>query len=136
MIEQRPYQPGEREEPVELPAEVHRATFEELGAAFQQGEFLRQNEDGSESVVTSYSRYVDPLDPTQVALLTEFRLRAAAGGFKEAFSPLVLPTQSSVHPRRSEAMVFQDNPDRALTLVQFGYERPARQTSPTPPRRR
>ena len=54
----------------------------------------------------------------------EFRLRAAASGYREAFAPLVLPTQSNFAPGHSEAVRSPDQPHRALTFVQFGYEKP------------
>jgi hypothetical protein len=104
--------------------EVHRQRFEELAGAFDRGEFDRLNEDGSVTKIVSYERHIDPLDRKDLALVRDFRLRAAASGYREAFSPLVLPTQSSFDPRQSEAMRSQDRPHRALTFVQFGYEKP------------
>src|SRR3954454_1254820 len=105
--------------------EVHRARFEELAGAFNRGEFDRRNEDGSVTKIVSYERHIDPLDRKDLALVREFRLRAGASGYREAFSPLVLPTQSSFGPGESEAMSSPDHPHRALTFVQFGYEKPA-----------
>jgi hypothetical protein len=104
--------------------EVHRERFEELAAAFHRGEFDRLNEDGSVTKIVSYERHIDPLDRKDLALVGEFRLRAAASGYREAFSPLILPTQSSFDPRESEAVRSPGKPHRALTFVQFGYEKP------------
>jgi len=104
--------------------EVHRARFEELARLFHPGEFDRLNEDGSATKVVSYERHIDPLDRGDLSLIREFRLRAAACGLREAFSPLVLPTQSSFDPRHSEAVRSPDQPHRAMTFVQFGYEKP------------
>ena len=115
-----------REVPVPiLDPEGHRARFEELGQLFEQGEFARLNEDGSVTRVVSYQRYVDPLDKAQMTSLTDFRLNAAAAGTREAFAPLVLPMQSALDPRHTEAVAFADQPHRALTFVQLGYEKPA-----------
>jgi hypothetical protein len=110
--------------------EVHRRRFEELAGAFHRGEFDRLNEDGSVTKIVSYERHIDPLDRKDLALVGEFRLRAAAFGYHEAFSPLILPTQSSFDPRESEAVRSPDRPHRALTFVQFGYEKP-RATKPS-----
>jgi hypothetical protein len=115
---------GERPGPVISP-EVHRRRFEELAGAFHRGEFDRLNEDGSVTKIVSYERHIDALDRKDLSLLGEFRLRAAAAGYREAFAPLVLPTQSNFAPGESEAMTFADQPHRALTFVQFGYEKPA-----------
>jgi hypothetical protein len=106
-------------------AERNRQRFEQMTAAFTLGELDRLNEDGSVTKIVSYERHIDPLDHKELALITEFRLRAAASGYREAFSPLVLPTQSSFVPGQSEAMRSPDHPLRALTFVQFGYEKPA-----------
>jgi hypothetical protein len=105
--------------------DVHRRRFEELAAAFTPGEFDRLNEDGSVTKIVSYERHIDPLDRKDLALIGEFRLRAAASGYREAFAPLVLPTQSNFFPGQSEAVRSPDKPHRALTFVQFGYEKPA-----------
>jgi hypothetical protein len=113
----------ERPGPV-ISKEVHRQRFEELGGLFRQGEFDRLNEDGSVTKVVSYERYIDPLDKKDLALIGQFRLSAAASGYREAFSPLVLPTQSNFAPGESEALSSPDHPHRALTFVQFGYEKP------------
>ena len=127
-VEQRP-QPA-------ISPEVHRARFEELARLFHPGEFDRLNEDGSVTKIASYERHIDPLDRGDLALLREFRLRAAALGYREAFSPLVLPTQSNFAPGESEAVHFADKPHRALTFVQFGYEKPpATKPAGTPARR-
>jgi len=115
---------GERPGPVISP-EVHRARFEELAGAFRQGEFDRLNEDGSVTKIVSYERHIDPLDRNDLSLIGQFRLSAAASGYREAFSPLVLPTQSNFAPGDSEATNSPDFPHRALTFVQFGYEKPA-----------
>jgi hypothetical protein len=100
-----------------------------LAGAFHRGEFDRLNEDGSVTKIASYERHIDPLDRGDLSLVREFRLRAAAAGYREAFSPLVLPTQSSFAPGGSEAVNSPDRPHRALTFVQFGYEKP----QPKPP---
>ena len=124
--EPRPQAGRTREVPIPvLDPEVHRARFQEFGQLFEQGEFARANEDGSVTRVVSYQRYVDPLDKAQMTSLTDFRLNAAAAGIREAFAPLVLPTQSAIDPRHTEAVAFADQPHRALTFVQFGYEKPA-----------
>jgi hypothetical protein len=68
--------------PVPFDPEVHWQRFEELAGAFRRGEFARQNEDGSVTNVVSYERHVDPLDKGDLALLSEFRLRAAAAGLR------------------------------------------------------
>jgi hypothetical protein len=104
--------------------EVHRSRFEELAGAFERGEFDRLNEDGSVTKIVSYERHIDPLDRKDLALVRDFRLRAAASGYREAFAPLVLPTQSSFEPGHTEAVRSPDLPHRALTFVQFGYEKP------------
>src|SRR4051794_4693603 len=109
---------------VPLTPEQHQARFNELAGAFRQGEFARQNEDGSVTNVVSYERYIDPLDRGDLSLLTEFRLRAAAAGLREAFSPLVLPTAGAVRPGEGVAVSFADAPHRPLTVVQLGYEKP------------
>src|SRR3954466_5709120 len=83
--------------------EVHRSRFEELAGAFNRGEFDRLNEDATLTKIVSYERHIDPLDRGDLALVREFRLRAAAIGYREAFSPLVLPTQSNFAPGQSEA---------------------------------
>jgi hypothetical protein len=116
-------------------AEMHRRRFEEMTRGFTQGEFDRLNEDGSVTKVVSYERHIDPLDRKHLAFVTEFRLRAAALGYREAFSPLVLPTQSSFDPRQSEAVRSPDQPHRALTFVQFGYEKPVATNQARPPLR-
>src|SRR3954453_14755493 len=110
---------------VPLSPEQHQSRFDELSGAFRQGEFARQNEDGSVTTVVSYERYIDPLDRGDLALLSEFRLRAAAAGLREAFSPLVLPTAGAVRPGEGVAVSFADAPQRPLTVVQLGYEKPA-----------
>jgi hypothetical protein len=106
--------------------EVHRQRFEELAGAFHRGEFDRLNEDGSVTKIVSYERHIDPLDRKDLALVGEFRLRAAASGYREAFAPLVLATQSNFAPGQSEAVRSPDRPHRALTFVQFGYEKPTK----------
>lgn len=93
--------------------ETHRQRFEELSGLFKKGEFTRRNEDGSRTTITSYERHIDPSDNGDITLLGEFRLRAAAVGMREAFSPLTLQTQS----------VLEGKPHRPLTFVQFGYEK-------------
>jgi hypothetical protein len=98
-------------------AERHKARFDELSGAFRRGEFDRENEDGSVTKVVSYERYIDPLDRKDMAILGEFRLRAAAVGLREAFSPLVLPTGGVDSPEMAH---------RPLTFVQLGYEQPAK----------
>src|SRR5690348_16535272 len=75
---------------VPVDPEVHKQRFEELGGLFDQGEFARQNEDGTVTTVRSFERAIDPLNRRERTLLEEFRLRAAAAGLREAFSPLVL----------------------------------------------
>jgi hypothetical protein len=115
---------GEARQPA-ISREAHRQRFDELAGAFDQGEFDRHNEDGSVTRIVSYERHIDPLDRADLALVRKFRLRAGALGYREAFSPLVLPTQSSFDPKHSEAMRSSDHPHRALTFVQLGYERPA-----------
>ena len=104
--------------------EVHRQRFEELAGAFHRGEFDRLNEDGSVTKIVSYERHIDPLDRTDLALIRDFRLRAAASGYREAFSPLMLSTQSTFAPGQSEAVESPERPHRALTFIQFGYEKP------------
>jgi hypothetical protein len=116
---------GEEQRPqLVISPEVHRRRFEELAGLFHPGEFDRLNEDGSVTKIVSYERHIDPLDRGDLAIVREFRLRAAASGYREAFSPLVLPTQSNFAPGESEAVHFADRPHRALTFVQFGYEKP------------
>src|SRR5215207_6670786 len=100
---------GEEQRPqLVISPEVHRRRFEELAGLFRQGEFDRLNEDGSVTKIVSYERYVDPLDKNDLALIGQFRLSAAASGYQEAFSPLVLPTQSNFAPGESEAEHFAD----------------------------
>jgi hypothetical protein len=129
----------DRPQPAITP-EMHRARFEELAAAFTQGEFDRVNEDGSLTRVVSYERHVDPLDRGDLALMREFRLRAAALGYREAFSPLVLPTQQIPEPGQSVAITGDYYLSRPLTFVQFGYEKkpatPVSQASGPPKRPR
>ena len=115
---------GETPQPA-VSRERHRQRFEELAGAFNRGEFDRLNDDGSVTKIVSYERHIDPLDRKDLALVKDFRLRAAAAGYREAFSPLVLPTQSNFAPGESEAVESPDHPHRALTFVQFGYEKPA-----------
>jgi hypothetical protein len=105
--------------------EIHRARFEELSGAFTRGEFDRLNEDGTVTKITSYERHIDPLDRGDLALVREFRLRAAASGYREAFSPLALPTLQVPKPGETVAITKEGAPNRPLTLVQFGYEKPA-----------
>jgi hypothetical protein len=112
-------------------SETHKARFHELSGAFRRSELARLNEDGSTTTVVSFERYVDPMDRRDMTLLSEFRLRAAAAGMREAFSPLVLPTQAVLSPRETEAVRLQGS-DRPLTLVQLGYEKPAPQPAPAP----
>ena len=122
---------------VPLSPELHQARFDELAGAFRCGEFARQNEDGSVTTVVSYERHIDPLDKGDVYLLSEFRLRAAAAGLREAFSPLVLPTAGAVRPGEAVAVAFADAPHHPLTIVQLGYEKPAsKPVSPVAPVRR
>src|SRR3954451_18200466 len=122
---------------VPLSPEQHQARFDELSGAFCRGEFARRNEDGSVTNVVSYERYIDPLDKGDLALLREFRLRAAAAGLREAFSPLVLPTAGTVRPGEGVAVAFADAPHHPLTVVQLGYEKPARTAvAPSVPARR
>src|SRR3712207_1274208 len=77
--------------------EVHKERFDQLAGAFTRGELARLNEDGSTTTVVSYQRYIDPMDRNDVTLLSEFRLRAAAAGMREAFSPLMLQTQATLN---------------------------------------
>ena len=77
------------------------------------------------SKVTAVRAEGHPLDKAQMTSLTDFRLNAAAAGIREAFAPLVLPMQSALDPRHTEAVAFADQPRRALTFVQLGYEKPA-----------
>src|SRR3954454_5142901 len=105
--------------------EVHRARFEELAGAFNRGEFDRRNEDGSVTKIVSYERHIDPLDRKDLALVREFRLRAAAGGYREAFAPLVLQTLQVPEPGQTVAITGDYHLSRPLTFVQFGYEKPA-----------
>jgi hypothetical protein len=122
---------------VPLSPEQHQSRFDELSGVFRRGEFARQNEDGSVTNVVSYERYIDPLDKGNLALLGEFRLRAAAAGLREAFSPLVLPTAGAVRPGEGVAVSFADAPHRPLTVVQLGYEKPASKVAaPAAPVRR
>src|SRR3954453_19094640 len=122
---------------VPLSPEQHQARFDELAGAFRRGEFARRNEDGSVTNVVSYERYIDPLDKGDLALLGEFRLRAAAAGLREAFAPLVLPTAGAVRAGEAVAISFADAPHRPLTVVQLGYEQPAGGTpARSMPRRR
>jgi hypothetical protein len=122
---------------VPLSPEQHRARFDELSGAFRRGEFARQNEDGSVTNVVSYERHIDPLDKGDLALLREFRLRAAAAGLREAFSPLVLPTAAGVGRGETVGVVFVDAPHRPLTVVQLGYEKPvSKVAAPSAPIRR
>jgi hypothetical protein len=107
--------------------EVHRARFEELAGAFNRGEFDRLNEDGTVTKIASYERHIDPLDRGDLALVREFRLRAAASGYHEAFSPLVLQTLQVPKPGETVAITGEGRPNRPLTFVQFGYEKPAAQ---------
>jgi hypothetical protein len=116
-IEQTPRQP--------ISPDMHRERFDQLAGLFEKHEFDRLNEDGSVTKIVSYERHIDPLDRKDLTLIREFRLRAAASGQREAFSPLVLPTQSSFNPQESEAVSSPDHPHRALTFVQFGYEKRA-----------
>ena len=115
--------------------EVHRNRFEVLAGAFNRGELARQNEDGSTTTVVSYERHIDPLDRNDLGLLSEFRLRTAAAGFREAFSPLVLPTAAVVTPRESVSVTREGAPGRPLTVVQLGYEKPAEKASSSPTQR-
>jgi hypothetical protein len=110
--------------------EAHRQRFEELAGAFKPHEFDRLNEDGSVTKIVSYERHIAPLDRKDLTLVRDFRLRAAASGYREAFSPLVLPTQSNFAPGESEAMTSPGMPHRALTFVQFGYEKPTGTNQP------
>jgi hypothetical protein len=114
---------GEPPQPA-VSRERHRQRFEELAGAFNRNEFDRLNEDGSVTRIVSYERHIDPLDRKDLALVRDFRLRAAASGYREAFSPLVLPTQSNFAPGQSEAVESPERSHRALTFVQFGYEKP------------
>jgi hypothetical protein len=122
---------GVEQTPQAVSPEANRQRFEELAGAFNRNEFDRLNEDGSVTKIVSYERHIDPLDRKDLALVRDFRLRAAASGYREAFSPLVLPTQSNFAPGESEAVESPDHPHRALTFVQFGYEKPAA-TRPAP----
>jgi hypothetical protein len=97
--------------------ERQQARFDDLASAFQRGELTRQNEDGTETKIVTFERYVDPLDRQNLQTLTEFRHRAAAVGYREAFSPLVLPTVGVDAPETSH---------RPLTFVQLGYEQPVK----------
>jgi hypothetical protein len=116
---------GRTPEPAIRP-EVHRARFEELSGAFNRGEIDRVNEDGTVTRIVSYERHIDPLDRGDLALVREFRLRAAASGYREAFSPLVLQTLQS--PKLGETIsITGSDPGRPLTFVQFRYEKPAAQ---------
>jgi len=113
---------GETPQPAVSP-EGHRQRFEELAGAFNRNEFDRLNEDGSVTKIVSYERHIDPLDRKDLALVRDFRLRAAASGYREVFSPLVLSTQSNFAPGQSEAVESPERPHRALTFIQFGYEK-------------
>src|SRR4051812_42635371 len=112
--------------------EVHRARFEEMSAAFHTGEFARANEDGSVTTIVSYERHIDPLDRGDLAFMREFRLRAAAAGMREAFSPLVLPTLGAAGPQETVARTGDYYLGRPLTVVQLGYEKPATPSATTP----
>jgi len=128
----------EEESPVRQPSmeerwedpKTHLARFEEMAGMFTKGEFTRQNEDGTRTTFVSYERYIDPLNRRDLGMLKEFRLRAAAAGLTEAFSPLVLSTQSTFNPGKTEAVISNEHPHRAETFVQLGYAKPA--TSPDP----
>jgi hypothetical protein len=115
-----------------IDAERNRQRFEEMTAAFTLGELDRLNEDGSVTRIVSYKRHIDPQDHKELAFVTEFRLRAAAGGYREAFSALVVPPQSDLVPGVSEAVRSPNRAHRALTFIQFGYEKPTA-TKPTRP---
>src|SRR4051812_31442559 len=116
MVE-RDLSPGVGEAPqVAVSPEVHRERFEELAGAFNRGEFDRLNEDGSVTRVVSYERHIDPLDRKDLALVREFRLRAAASGYREAFSPLVLPTQHVPEPGQTVAITGDYYLSRPLTF--------------------
>lgn len=134
MVERRGPGGGQYERPrsPDDPA-VHRERFEELAGAFNTGEFNRRNEDGSVTTVVSYERHIDPLDRGDLALMSEFRLRAAGAGLREAFSPLILPTQAVIDPTHTEAITGDYYLHRPLTVVQLGYEKPAAIKPPGPP---
>jgi len=110
--------------PLEDP-KAHQRRFDELAVGFTQSELTRQNEDGSRTTIVAYRRHIDPLNHHERAAVEEFRLRAAAAGMREAFSPLVLPMQATVYGGH-EYIATEDRPTRPLTFVQFGYE-----TTPT-----
>lgn len=125
---ERDLPPGVEETPRPvIDRETHRRRFEQLAGAFARGEFDRPNEDGSITQIVSYERHIDPMSRADLALVREFRLRAAASGYREAFAPLVLPTLQVPVPGQTVAITNDDH--RALTFVQFGYEKPR---SPTP----
>ncbi len=121
----------DHDDPSGIDAELHRARFDEMSEPYKRGEFSRRNEDGSVTRIVAFERYIDPLDKSDLNDLVEFRLRAAASGYREAFSPLVLQTSALVNPRESVS-VTREGSDRPRTIVQFGYEKPAAQTGPTP----
>jgi hypothetical protein len=105
--------------------QTHKSRFDEMAATFRQGELTRRNEDGTRTTVVSYERHIDPLSRHDVAWVSEFRLRAAAAGLREAFSPLVLPTQPFLYPSRTALESDPHSGQRGLTFVQLGYEKPA-----------
>jgi hypothetical protein len=102
----------------------HQRRFAQLETLFDRGELTRRNEDGTTTPVVSYQRHVDPLDKADLSTLAEFRLRAAALGYREAFSPIILPTAATLEPGDREAVTNSSNSHRPLSVVQLGYEKP------------
>lgn len=75
---------------------VHRDEFERIAGSFKQSISVRQNNDGSERITTSYERGINIQHKQDTALLTQLQMRAAEAGIYEAAVPKIIPIQGSI----------------------------------------
>ncbi|TAK28803.1 MAG: hypothetical protein EPO21_21855 [Chloroflexota bacterium] len=100
----------------ELSQEALRSHFEQKYASHLIGEMVRRNEDGSQTQIRAYELIIDPVNQAERrGILTDFGLRAAQAGYKQALGTVELP---GVGYRDTEGR-------RPLTVVYFFLERPS-----------
>ncbi|MEU2869724.1 hypothetical protein ABZ769_11000 [Streptomyces olivoreticuli] len=98
--------------------EDYRQGFERLAERlyFSGTEAVRRNDDGSQTLILSYTAKVDA-GADSYADLADMRLFASAAGMKEAAAPLIMPV-----PVRAVPLSQIDNPP-TRSFVQLTYEK-------------